>query len=84
MPEETEVRGLLSLLLLQDARKDARLSSDGSLILLEDQDRSRWEHDAIREGVSILESALRAGRPGAYQLQAAIAAEHSSSCSRFL
>jgi RNA polymerase sigma-70 factor (ECF subfamily) len=76
MPDEPEVRGLLALMLLQDARRDARQAPDGSLVLLEDQDRSRWDAAQIAEGRSILERVLPIGRPGPYQLQAAIAAVH--------
>lgn len=77
LPDEPEVHGLLALLLLSDSRRDARSRPDGSLVLLEDQDRSLWDQDAIREGIAVLEAALRAGRPGPYQLQAAIAAVHA-------
>jgi RNA polymerase sigma-70 factor (ECF subfamily) len=76
MPDEPEVLGLLALLLLQDARRDARVGADGALVLLEDQDRARWDRAAIEEGSALVERALRFGRPGAYQLQAAIAAIH--------
>ena len=76
MPDEPEVLGLLALMLLHDARTEARTSEAGDLVLLEDQDRSRWDRSKITEGGSILERALRAGRPGSYQIQAAIAAVH--------
>jgi RNA polymerase sigma-70 factor (ECF subfamily) len=76
MPDEPEVWGLLALMLLQDARWEARQGADGSLILLEDQDRSRWDVAAIAEGRAILVRTLAQGRPGAYQIQAAIAAVH--------
>jgi RNA polymerase sigma-70 factor (ECF subfamily) len=76
MPDDPEVPGLLALMLLHDARRDARTSDGGELVLLEDQDRSRWDRAQIAEGVALLERALRAGRPGPYQLQAAIAAVH--------
>jgi len=80
MPDETEVMGLLALMLLHDARRPARVDADGDLVLLGDQDRSRWDHDEISEGVALLERALRrsavTGGPGQYQLQAAIAALH--------
>lgn len=73
MPDEPEARGLLALMLLQHSRRDARLDSDGELLTLDEQDRSRWDHAAIAEGLSLL------GRPvGSYQLQAAIAAVHAS------
>lgn len=76
MPDEPEALGLLALLLLQDARRDARTSTDGDLVLLEDQDRGRWDHAEIAEGRAVLDAALRRGRTGPYQLQAAIAALH--------
>jgi RNA polymerase sigma-70 factor (ECF subfamily) len=76
MPDEAEVLGLLALLLLQDSRRDARVGTDGELVLLEDQDRSRWNRARIDEGVRLLDRALSLRRPGAYQLQAAIAALH--------
>ncbi|MCB9904371.1 MAG: RNA polymerase sigma factor [Planctomycetes bacterium] len=77
MPEEPEARGLLALMLLQDARRDARTSPDGELILLEDQDRARWDAEAIAEGLALLDDALARGAAGPYQIQAAIAAVHS-------
>ena len=77
MPGEPEVIGVLALLLLQNSRRDARIDADGCLILLEDQDRSRWDHDAIDEGLALLETALAARRSGPYQVQAAIAALHA-------
>jgi RNA polymerase sigma-70 factor (ECF subfamily) len=77
MPDEPEVRGLLALMLLQDSRRAARLAPDGTLVLLEDQDRSLWDGDAIREGIALLERALREGSRGPYQIQAAIAAVHA-------
>jgi RNA polymerase sigma-70 factor (ECF subfamily) len=77
LPDEPEVTGLLALLLLTDARRDARVSTDGDLVLLADQDRARWDQEMIAEGEALVERALRGGRPGAYQLQAAIAACHS-------
>jgi RNA polymerase sigma-70 factor, ECF subfamily len=76
MPDEPEALGLLSLMLLQDSRRDARVGADGELVLLEDQDRSRWDRARIDEGVRVLDRALRLRRPGVYQLQAAIAALH--------
>jgi RNA polymerase sigma-70 factor (ECF subfamily) len=76
LPGEPEAEGLLALMLLHDARRDARVGPDGSLVLLEDQDRSRWDAERIREGQALVERALRRGRPGSYQLQAAIAAVH--------
>jgi len=74
MPDEPEALGLLALMLLHDARRDARTAADGSLVLLADQDRSRWSRKRIDEGTRVLERALSHRRPGAYQLQAAIAA----------
>jgi RNA polymerase sigma-70 factor, ECF subfamily len=78
LPDEPEVTGLLALLLLTDARRNARVDVRGELVLLEDQDRSRWDRAMIAEGEALLERALRSGRPGAYQLHAAIAACHST------
>ncbi len=78
MPDEPEALGLLALLLLHDARRRARVDDAGDLVLLEDQDRSRWDRAAIDEGVALLETALRRGEPGPYQVQAAIAACHST------
>jgi len=78
MPDEPEARGLLALMLLHDARREARADEHGDLVLLEDQDRSRWNADAIAEGVAELDVALRRSRPGPYQVQAAIAACHAT------
>jgi RNA polymerase sigma-70 factor, ECF subfamily len=77
MPDEPEVHGLHALVLLQDARRDARSSPDGRLVLLEDQDRALWDGDEIAQGRAALERALVLRVPGPYQLQAAIAALHS-------
>ena len=77
MPDEPEAIGLLALLLLQDSRRDTRVDSGGRLVLLADQDRARWDHAQIEEGVALVEWALRRGHPGPYQLQAAIAALHA-------
>ena len=77
MPDEPEALGLLALMLLHDSRRDARRGADGELVLLEDQDRSRWDSDRIDEGLRVLERALALRRPGPYQLQAAIAAGHA-------
>jgi RNA polymerase sigma-70 factor (ECF subfamily) len=79
MPDEPEAAGLLALMLLHDARRDTRINATGELVLLEDQDRTRWDRAAIDEGQAILERALRASRPGPYQVQAAIAALHAGS-----
>ena len=76
MPDEPEALGLLALMLLHDARRDARESEDGSIVLLEDQERGRWDTAQIREGAALVDGALRMARPGPYQLQAAIAALH--------
>jgi RNA polymerase sigma-70 factor, ECF subfamily len=75
-PSEPEVMGLTALLLLQHARAPARLA-DGEIVLLEDQDRSLWHREMIAEGLALVEKALRHRRPGAYQVQAAIAAMHA-------
>jgi len=76
MPDEPEALGLLALMLLHDARRDARTAPDGSIVLLEHQDRSRWSPERIAEGTRVLERALSHRQPGSYQLQAAIAALH--------
>jgi RNA polymerase sigma-70 factor, ECF subfamily len=76
LPGEPEAQGLLALLLLTDARRPAREGDDGTMVRLEDQDRSRWDSARIEEGRAIVERALRMGRVGPYQLQAAIAAVH--------
>jgi RNA polymerase sigma-70 factor, ECF subfamily len=81
MPDEPEARGLLALLLMQDSRRDARVSAGGDLVLLEDQDRRSWDHDCIAEGTAELERALLRRRPGPYQLQAAIAGLHATATS---
>jgi RNA polymerase sigma-70 factor (ECF subfamily) len=77
MPDEPEVRGLLALLLLTESRRQARATAAGDLVLLPDQDRTRWDRDLIAEGQGIVRECLRRNRPGPYQLQAAIAAVHS-------
>jgi RNA polymerase sigma-70 factor (ECF subfamily) len=76
MPDEPEVLGLLALMLLHDARRDARLDAAGELVLLEDQDRSLWDAARIEEGRRVLDRALPLRRPGPYQVQAAIASLH--------
>ncbi|MEV0799712.1 sigma-70 family RNA polymerase sigma factor [Kribbella sp. NPDC050281] len=78
MPDEPEAAGLLALMLLHDARRSTRLTADGELITLEDQDRTRWDGDLIAEGEALLEATLRRGAPGPYQVQAAIAACHAT------
>jgi len=77
LPGESEARALLALMLLTDARRDARVDAAGEMVLLEDQDRARWDREEIREGLALVEAALRAGPPGAYALQAAIAGVHA-------
>jgi len=77
MPDEPEVLGLLALMLLTESRRVARTSADGALVLLADQDRTRWDHALIAEGQAIVRQCLRRGQPGSYQLQAAINAVHS-------
>jgi RNA polymerase sigma-70 factor (ECF subfamily) len=77
MPAEPEILGLLALLLLQHSRREARTDEAGELVLLEDQDRARWDHHAIDEGLAVLDRGVAARRPGPYQLQAAIAALHA-------
>lgn len=77
MPDRSEARALLALMLLHDSRRDARVSSEGELVRLEEQDRDRWDREEIREGVALTEAALRDGGPGTYALQAAIAALHA-------
>ena len=73
---EPEIMGLLALMVLQHARAPARLDDEGNIVLLEDQDRSRWDRTLIDEGLVLVEKALRHRRPGPYQVQAAIAAVH--------
>lgn len=75
-PDESEAAGLLALLLLHDARRDARLDDRGNPIPLPDQDRARWDHAAIRRATELLEHALGAGKPGSFQTEAAIAVVH--------
>lgn len=77
LPSEPENIGLLALMLLQDSRRDARMNSDSELVILEEQDRSRWDPQEINEGLQLVEQALTMGRVGNYQIQAAIAAVHS-------
>ena len=76
MPDEPEALGLLALMLLHDARREARTAPDGSIVLLAEQDRTRWSRERIDEGTRMLERALSYRQPGPYQLQAAIAALH--------
>ena len=76
LPEDSEVAGLLALMLLTDARRPARTLVDGSLVPLAEQDRQKWDHELIGEGTALISSALPRGEAGPYQLQAAIAAVH--------
>jgi RNA polymerase sigma-70 factor (ECF subfamily) len=78
MPDEPEAVGLLALTLLQDSRREARFDGAGDLVPLDEQDRSRWDGGQVEEGVALLDAALRRGRPGPYQVQAAIAACHAT------
>jgi RNA polymerase sigma-70 factor, ECF subfamily len=78
MPTRPGPRGLLALMLLHDSRRDARVTADGDLVLLEEQDRARWDEAQIREGLALVEAALRDDAVDAYALQAAIAAVHAS------
>jgi RNA polymerase sigma-70 factor, ECF subfamily len=77
MPNLTEVRALLALMLLHDARREARLDAEGDVVLLEDQDRTRWDRPQIAEGIALAEGALAEGGARPYALQAAIAALHA-------
>jgi RNA polymerase sigma-70 factor (ECF subfamily) len=77
MPDESEVFGLLALMLLQDSRRAARVGPSGELVLLEDQDRSLWSRERIDEGLRVLDRAVTLGGAGPYVLQAAIAAAHA-------
>lgn len=77
MPDEPEALGLVSLMLLTDSRREARYTTAGDVVLLEDQDRSRWDREQIAEAIGLLKRASRLGAPGPYQVQAAIAAEHA-------
>jgi RNA polymerase sigma-70 factor (ECF subfamily) len=77
MPDEPEATGLLAVLLLTESRFRARVTADGALVLLRDQDRSQWDRDLIDEGHALVRACLRRNRPGPYQLQAAINAVHT-------
>ncbi len=78
LPRESEVQGLLALLLLQDSRRDARLDEGGELVLLEDQDRALWDREEITEGIELIDALASSPiSPGPYVIQAAIAAEHA-------
>ena len=76
MPDEAEVWGLLALMLVHDARREARVAPDGSYVALDGQDRSRWDRERLGEGLEVLDRAMRFRHPGQYQLQAAITAVH--------
>ena len=78
MPDEPEALGLLALMMLQDSRRDARTDTCGDLVTLEEQDRALWDGEEIADALDLLDRALRRGRPGPYQVQAAIAACHAS------
>jgi len=78
MPDEPEASGLLALMFFQDARRTTRVDDAGDLVRLADQDRARWDRGEIEDGTRILDAALRRGRPGPYQVQAAIAACHAT------
>ncbi|MGE5461940.1 MAG: RNA polymerase sigma factor, partial [Syntrophothermus sp.] len=77
MPRSAETRGLLALMLLHDSRRTARLDEAGELVLLSEQDRSRWDRSEIQEGIDVLDEALALKDPGPYQVQAAISALHA-------
>ncbi len=76
-PQGAEARGLLALMLLHDLRRSARVDAQGGLVLLEAQDRGRWDRDKVREGIAVLDEALTLNDPGPYQVQAAISALHA-------
>jgi len=78
LPRQAEAQALLGLMLLQDSRRDARVSAEGELVLLEEQDRNLWHREQIQEGTELVKSALRRGAAGMYALQASIAALHAN------
>ncbi|MCA9028451.1 MAG: RNA polymerase subunit sigma-24, partial [Planctomycetaceae bacterium] len=78
---DPEVMGLLALMLLHDSRREARVDSKGDLVLLEDQDRSLWDREQIREGMELVERAMTADTVGIYTMQAAISATHAAAAS---
>jgi RNA polymerase sigma-70 factor (ECF subfamily) len=77
LPDQPEPMGLLAFMLLHDSRREARVSDAGDLVLLEDQDRTKWKRPQIEEGIRLVEQALRIRQPGPYQIQGAIAAVHA-------
>jgi RNA polymerase sigma-70 factor (ECF subfamily) len=77
LPESAEARGLLALMLLHDSRRETRLNTAGELVLLDEQDRTRWDQEKIHEGITVLDEALALSDPGPYQVQAAISALHA-------
>jgi hypothetical protein len=77
LPAEDEVRALLALMLLHDARRTTRTTAEGEIVLLDEQDRSRWDAAQIREGLALAATALRSPDAGPYAIQASIAAEHA-------
>jgi RNA polymerase sigma-70 factor (ECF subfamily) len=81
MPDQPEVMGLLALMLLVESRRSARTTTDGALVLLVDQDRTRWDRPLIAEGQALVRRCLDLDRPGPYQLQAAINAVHADASS---
>ena len=81
LPDEAETHGLVALMLLQDSRRTARISPDGHLVTLEEQDRTQWDRSQILDGLACLDRAMRLGQPGPYQIQAAIAALHAKASS---
>lgn len=76
-PISAEARGLMALMLLHDSRRNARVNGNGELVVLQDQDRAKWNRDRINEGIAILDYAMRLHNPGPYQVQAAISALHA-------
>ena len=77
LPQSAEARGLLALMLLHDSRRETRLNAAGELILLDEQDRARWDQARIHEGIAVLKAAFALHDPGPYQVQAAISALHA-------
>ena len=77
LPQSAEARGLLALMLLHDSRRETRLDAAGELVLLDEQDRTRWDQAKIHEGIAVLDEALALHDPGPYQVQAAISALHA-------